>query len=89
MDGQITNSVKKERSQKMLALTLKTEKEFLSSLVGTCTDVLFETEENGKWVGYTKNYARVEAESEAPLGGELKRVKITSVKNDSCEGVLI
>ena len=89
MDGQITNSVKKERSQKMLALTLKTEKEFLSSLIGSEVSVLFETEENGKWVGYTKNYARVEAKSEAPLGGELKRVKITSVKNDSCEGVLV
>ncbi len=89
MDGQITNSVKKERSQKMLALTLKTEKEFLSSLIGSEVSVLFETEENGKWVGYTKNYARVETESEAPLGGELRRVKITSVKNDSCEGVLV
>ena len=89
MDGQITNSVKKERSQKMLALTLETEKEFLNSLVGTELCVLFETEENGKWVGYTKNYARVETENEAPLGGELRRVKITSVKNESCEGVLI
>lgn len=89
MDGQITNSIKKERSQKMLALTLKTEKEFLNSLVGAELFVLFETEENGKWVGYTKNYARVETESETPLGGELRRVKITSVKNESCEGVLI
>ena len=89
MDGQITNSVKKERSQKMLALTLETEKEFLNSLVGTELSVLFETEENGKWVGYTKNYARVETESETPLGGLLKDVKITSVKNESCEGVLI
>ena len=89
MDGQITNSVKKERSQKMLALTLETEKEFLNSLVDTELCVLFETEENGKWVGYTKNYARVETESETPLGGLLKDVKITSVKNESCEGVLI
>ena len=89
MDGQITNSVKKDRSQKMLALTLETEKEFLNSLVDTELCVLFETEENGKWVGYAKNYARVETESELPLGGLLKKVKITSVKNESCEGVLI
>ncbi len=89
MDGQITNSVKKERSQKMIELTLKTEQEFLNSLIETTPFVLFETEENGKWVGYTKNYARVETESETPLSGLLKRVKITSVKNESCEGVLI
>ncbi len=89
MDGQITNAVKKERSQKMIELTLKTEQEFLNSLIETTPFVLFETEENGKWVGYTENYARVETESELPLGGKLRRVKIVSVKNESCEGVLI
>ncbi len=89
MDGQITNAVKKERSQKMIETTLKTERDFLNSLVDTTPFVLFETKENGKWVGYTKNYARVETESEIPLSGLLKQVKITAVENESCEGVLI
>ncbi len=89
MEGQISNAVKKERSQKMLAVALKNEGKFLNSLVGKPLTVLFETKENGKWTGFTDNYAPVRVESDENLGGTLREVKIISSKNNTCEGVLI
>lgn len=89
MTGQITNSLKKERSQKMIEVTLKSEEKFLNSLVGKTLSVLFEVEENGKWMGYTKNYARVEVESGENLNGELRNVKILSASGETCKGVIV
>ena len=89
MNGQIPNSIKHERSKKMIAATCESEEKFLKSLVGKEFSVLFETEEKGKWVGYTKNYARVEVKSEENLAGALMNVKITSAMGEYCEGELI
>ena len=89
MHGQITNSVKHERSKKMIEATLKSEADFLASLTGKVLSVLFETEENGKWVGYTENYAQVKVDSKENLNGRLKNVKIVSVKEQYCEGELL
>ncbi len=89
MTGQISNAVKKERSKKMIALTKKSEKEFLNSLVGNTVSVLFETEENGKWTGFTPNYAQVEVETKEELSGKLRNVKILSVNQEKCMGELV
>lgn len=89
MEGQIPNSVKHERSRKMISATCDSEEKFLKSLVGKNLSVLFETEEKGKWVGYTENYSRIEVESDENLSGVLRKVKITSAKGEYCEGKLI
>ncbi len=89
MTGQISNSVKKERSQKMIAVTNESEKAFLNTLVGKTFSVLFETAENGHWVGYTENYAEVKVETEENLNGEMREVEILFANEDSCEGRLI
>ena len=89
MEGQIPNSIKHERSRKMISATCDSEEKFLKSLVGKNLSVLFETEEKGKWVGYTENYSRIEVESDENLAGVLRKVKITSAKGEYCEGELI
>ncbi|MBQ6847839.1 MAG: tRNA (N(6)-L-threonylcarbamoyladenosine(37)-C(2))-methylthiotransferase MtaB [Clostridia bacterium] len=89
MEGQISNQVKKARSQKMIAVTNKSESEFLQALVGETVLVLFETNENGNWIGYTENYARVEAESSENLAGKLGNVKIILANADTCKGELV
>lgn len=89
MEGQIPNSVKHERSREMISATCDSEEKFLKSLVRKNLSVLFETEEKGKWVGYTENYSRVEVESDENLAGVLRKVKITSAKGEYCEGELI
>ena len=89
MDFQISNAQKAERSQKMIKATLESEADFLNSLIGQTLEVLFETEEKGKWVGYTKNYARVEVGSEENLSGKLLNVKIISAFGETVEGKII
>ncbi len=89
MEGQIDKRVKNERSKRMISASLKSEEKFLSSLVGKTYSVLFETEEKGKWVGYTENYARVEVKSQEDLGGISRNVKILSSKGEVCEGEII
>ena len=89
MDFQISNAQKAERSQKMIKTTLESEADFLNSLVGQTIEVLFETEEKGKWVGYTKNYARVETTSKENLSGKLLNVKIISAFGETVEGEII
>ncbi len=89
MDFQISNAQKAERSQKMIKATLESEAGFLNSLVGQTLEVLFETEEKGKWVGYTKNYARVETTSKENLSGKLLNVKIISAFGETVEGEIV
>ncbi len=89
MAGQISNTVKKERSQKMIAVSLESENNFLNSLVGKTVCVLFETQENGMWTGYTKNYAKVTAAGRSNLNGKLADVRIISVSNECCIGEII
>lgn len=89
MEGQISNSVKKERSQKMIETTLKSEEKFLMSLIGKTESVLFETQDNGNWVGYTKNYAKVEVKCNENISGKVLNIKITSSKTETCIGEII
>lgn len=88
MEGQISKAVKSERSRKMMEIALENEEDFLKSLVGKTVSVLFETYENGKWIGYTKNYAHVEVESPLNLNGMLSDVKIISASGEICKGEL-
>ena len=89
MEGQIPNSIKHERSRKMISATCDSEEKFLKSLVGKNLSVLFETEEKGEWVGYTENYAKVVVKSAENLSGALRNVKITSAMGEYCEGELL
>ena len=89
MDGQISNEIKSKRSREMIEATLKSEADCIGSLVGKTVEVLFETEENGKWTGYTKNYAHVEVTSSDDLGGKLRNVKILSSVGETALGELV
>ena len=81
MEGQISNSEKKERSAAAIAVADAMEKEFLHSQVGKTLDVLFETEYKNGYKGHSKNYCEVAAQGEA-LHNIEKRVKITGVEGN-------
>ena len=72
----------------MSEATLKTESEFLNSLVGRVFPVLFETSQDGFAEGYTANYSRVRVKSDNPHTGEILDVKIISAENEYCVGEL-
>ena len=56
MPNQIEAKIKEERSHKLLEMSNRNEKEFLSSYIGEKIPVLFEQEENEYYKGHTSNY---------------------------------
>ena len=56
MSGQIDGKKKEERSQKLIELSNKYEKEYNETYVGKEVEVLWEEEKEGFYRGHTKNY---------------------------------
>ena len=56
MKGQIDGNKKEERSQKLIELCNKNEKEYNEMYVGKEVEVLWEEEKEGFYRGHTKNY---------------------------------
>ena len=79
MTNQIDGNIKEERSQKLIELSNKNEREYNEKYIGKSVDVLFEEEKDGLWSGYTKNYVRVFAESDENLENRLKKIEIKDV----------
>ena len=89
LPNQVSNAEKARRSRLMSEATLKTENEFLSSLVGKVFPVLFETAQDGFAEGYTANYSRVKVQSDKPHTGEILNVKIIKAEKDYCLGEFV
>ncbi len=85
MAGQVDNSVKQERSRRMIQAAADAESRFLQGQIGQTAQVLFESFENGINRGYTANYTLVQA-----AGGDLRNrivtVKLTDALTDSMIG---
>ena len=89
MPDQVSNAIKGQRSRQMIALTDKTEIDFLKTQIGTTAEVLFETVQEGNYFGYTENYTGVFAQSQNDLCGQIKKVKITGVIGKNCIGEIV
>ena len=76
MKNQIDGNVKKERSEKLIALGEEYQEIFERENMKTHQSVLFEEEDKGEYYGYTTNYIRVKAKSEVDLKNKIKSVKI-------------
>ncbi|HEY7419169.1 MAG TPA: tRNA (N(6)-L-threonylcarbamoyladenosine(37)-C(2))-methylthiotransferase MtaB, partial [Ktedonobacteraceae bacterium] len=59
MRGQIKDTAKKARSQRLLDLNETQSQAFRQKFVGETLDVLIEQEKHGEWEGLTDNYLRV------------------------------
>lgn len=79
MTNQIDGNIKEERSQKLIELSNKNEREYNEKYIGKSVEVLFEEEKDGLWSGYTKNYVRVFVESDESLENRLKKIEIKDV----------
>lgn len=85
---QVTKAEKSRRSRLLSEAASRSENAFLSALIGKTCEVLFETNENGFAMGYTKNYSRVKVKTDAFLSGKIKKVYIKSAENGIAEGIL-
>ncbi|MBQ3547573.1 MAG: tRNA (N(6)-L-threonylcarbamoyladenosine(37)-C(2))-methylthiotransferase MtaB [Clostridia bacterium] len=89
MPNQVTRAEKSRRSHLMIEATAQTEADFIKSYIGKTVEVLFETQENGFAVGYTKNYLYVKVKSDTAHTGKLLNVKITDCEKEFAVGEII
>lgn len=87
MEGQVDEAVKKERARRLIELGNRLERRFVSSLMGTVQEVLFETPVGaGLAEGYTGQYVRVRAAAEP---GRIARVRLDSADGTLALGTII
>ena len=73
----------------MIEVCNQNANEFMLSQVGLTLEVLFETEENGTFSGYSKNYLTVKCKAHNNLCHTIQSVKITAAKDGYLEGEII
>ncbi len=75
---QVESKIKKQRSERMLALAEESTREFRERFSGKTMTVLWEKKtDKGLWEGYTANYIKAYTKSERDLSNRLLPVKLT------------
>jgi len=91
MQGQVEESVKAERSARLLETAEIVREDFVRKCCGEKRRVLFEQEEHGMITGYTDNYIKIFAASEeaSDLIGEFAYVTVGEPYLDGARGTVI
>lgn len=90
MENQVDPQMKQFRSDKLLNLNKENFNKFASRFIDKELDVLFESNVvDDMYEGLTTNYIRVVVPSEKDIQGEILKVKITKVKDEYIEGILV
>ena len=88
MDGQVQESIKKERAKRLIEVSDELEKEYYSKFLGKELEVLVEENIDGKSIGHTSNYIKVEV-NDTLNRNEFYKVKITSIEKEYAKGELV
>ena len=88
MDGQVQESIKKARAKKLIEVSDELEKEYYSKFLGKELEVLVEENIDGKSIGHTSNYIKVEIDGTLNRN-EFYKVKITSIEKEYVKGELV
>lgn len=86
MPHKVHHRVKKERSRIMIELGKRKRHAFCERYIGKPVRVLFESRENGNWTGFSDNYIRVQAASDADLRNEFRTVIPERIEGDTLTG---
>ncbi len=89
MPQQVGDRVKKERSERMLALAVDSARRFHQRFLGQKMAVLFEQQCDCVWSGLTGNYIRVYTESREGLTNKPLPVKLVEVSKDGVWGEVL
>ncbi|KXZ40085.1 threonylcarbamoyladenosine tRNA methylthiotransferase MtaB [Alkalithermobacter thermoalcaliphilus JW-YL-7 = DSM 7308] len=90
MKDQVSPQDKQIRSDKLMDLSKKNFKEFANKFKDRQLEVLFEQKnDDGYYEGLTPNYIRVLVKSNEDIQGKILKVKITQIKDEFVEGVLV
>ena len=82
----IPKPVKAERSKTLHALSNKKRRLFYDQFISTKRDVLFESVRNGKLLGHTDNYIKVEVEKYQNRSNQIHPIKLTENRGDFVMG---
>ncbi len=86
MPQQVSEKVKKLRSQQMLALAEESAQNFQQQFLGKTMEVLWEQKAGGVWSGLTGNYIKVYARSHENLTNRLLPAKLVKLYRDGVWG---
>ena len=92
MNGQISPSIKKKRSLKMLALAKETAENYRKQFLNRIQHVLWErevTQGTGTYQGLTDHYIRVHTYSSVSIKNQILPVKITGIGKDGLWGDIV
>ncbi len=85
---QILNSIKQERSKKLIELSDKMANDFMSKYIDKSVEVLFERNINeNQYEGHTGNYIKVVGSSCKDVSNKIVNVKIKSVEYENIVGL--
>jgi len=84
----VSDKVKKERGQKMLALAKESAQNFSQRFLGETMPVLWEKQSDNIWSGLTDNYIKVYTKSDKDLTNQLLPVKLVEIRGDGVWGVI-
>jgi len=88
MPDRVGDKIKRERSQRMLALAKESAQNFRHQFLGKTMPVLWEQQSDGIWSGLTDNYIKVYTRSDEDLTNKLLPVKLVEVSGDGVWGEL-
>ena len=86
LPDQVSDRVKRGRSQRMLRLAEESADKFRQRFLGSTRLVLFEQRSNGLWSGLTANYIRVYTRSTGDLANELLPARLVELYRDGVWG---
>lgn len=90
MPDQVPESIKEQRSNKLMELSSLMSSEFHRSFAGRVMDVLVEEEKNKIYSGYTTNYIRVffpMPDNKDLHSGEILPVRLITSNEDGAQGI--
>jgi len=86
MPQPVADEVKKQRTERMLALAKESARNFNQQFLGQVMPVLWEKQSDGIWSGLTDNYIKVYTKSSQDLTNQLLTVKLVEVRGDGVGG---
>ncbi len=89
MCGQVPPHMKKKRVERMCAMARQSANAFHRRFLDRTMDVLWESEDNGRWNGLTDNYIRVEVTSAQPLHNRILPARLLALTSQGLRGELL
>ena len=91
MQGQVPMNVRRERVHILQDVQAEIRNALMAEILQTAPEktVLFETDRAGFSTGHTPEFIEVTVKTDLPLGGQVRRVRLTKVSTEGANGVLL